>query len=66
MPDLTDRIAEVAAGPARVKVDGSEVEAPDIDKLCKADAYLRRATAADAADPLAGLRMRRASPPGAV
>lgn len=55
--DLTQRIEEAAAGPARVRHDGTEVEAQPLKDLVEADNHLAAKRAAD--KPQRGLRFTR-------
>ena len=62
--DLTESIAESAAGPKRVRGDNLEVEVHPLPDQIAADRYVKSNAAASRA-PL-GLRFRKLVPPGAV
>jgi hypothetical protein len=62
--DLSDRIDEVAAGPAEVDADGVKVVAQPLPDLIQADKYRRGADAASG--KARGLRFTKLTPPGAV
>jgi hypothetical protein len=63
-PDLSDAIAENAAGPKRAKGDQGEMEQHSLKDQVEADRYLRNREAAKAG-PRA-LRFSRIVPPGSA
>lgn len=64
MSDLSQRIEEVAAGPAEVQSDAGRVREQSLEDLVKADQHLAANTAAG--KPHRGLRFTRLVPPGTV
>lgn len=60
--ELRDKIAETAAGPARVRTDAGEVEAQDLGAMIEADKYLSAKAAASSKSR--GLRINKLLPPG--
>lgn len=60
--ELRDKIAEVAAGPKRVRTDAGEVESQDLAAMVEADKYLTAKTAAQS--KFRGLRLNKLLPPG--
>lgn len=63
MPDLTDTIEAIVAGPAEVSSDAGTVKAQDPLKVIEVDRYLAGKTAV--ATPYRGLRFTKLQPPGA-
>lgn len=63
MPDLSERIEDVAEGPASVSSDGATVAAHSLADLIEADKYL--ATKEAAAQVHRGMRFTKLRMPGA-
>lgn len=63
MPDLSERIEEVAAGPSSVSGDGHSVSQQSVGDLIAADKHLAAKSAAARAHM--GLRFTKLVPPGA-
>jgi hypothetical protein len=61
--DLPQKIVDAALGLKRVTVDGTTVEARDVDEIIAAQKHLAGQTAAEAAH--FGLRFAKLQPPGA-
>jgi hypothetical protein len=62
--EVSNKLAEAAVGPKRVRTDAGEVEAHDLDQMIKADKYL--ASKAAASSKSRGLRFNRIIPPGTI
>lgn len=60
--ELSDKIAETAAGPKRVRTDAGEVESQDLGAMIEADKYLSAKAAAST--KFRGLRLNKLLPPG--
>lgn len=60
--NLQQTIADVAAGPARVVIDGQDVTAQPLTSLIAADQYLAKKSAAG--NPFAAMKDRRVVPGG--
>jgi hypothetical protein len=61
--DYSTEIAAAAQGPKSVSVDGTSVQAQDVDSIIKAEAHVAGKTSATKNH--FGLRFRRGEPPGA-
>lgn len=67
MPDLSETIETVAAGPAEVVSDGTSVTSQSLPDLIEADRYLKQQSALGSAGSAWNcLRPARVVPPGAV
>ena len=64
MADLSDKIEEVAEGPAEVSGDQSSVKSQDISKLIEADRYLATKTAMGTTKR--GIRFTKLVPDGTI
>jgi hypothetical protein len=64
MADLSDKIEEVAEGPAEVSGDQGSVKSQDISKLIEADRYLATKTAMGTTNR--GIRFTRMVPDGTI
>jgi hypothetical protein len=62
--EVTNKLAEAAVGPKRVRTDAGEVEAHDLDQIIEADKYL--AAKAATASKSRGLRFNKIIPPGTI
>jgi len=60
--ELSDKIAETASGPKRVRTDAGEVESQDVNAMIDADKYL--AAKAALKSKTRGLRFNKLLPPG--
>jgi hypothetical protein len=60
--ELSDKIAETASGPKRVRTDAGEVESQDVAAMIEADKYL--AAKAALKSKTRGLRFNKLLPPG--
>jgi len=65
MPDLTDTIEEVAAGPAAASNDNGSVSEHRLSELIDADKYLK-ANEAAANNTNRGIRFSKLCPPSAL
>lgn len=73
MPDLSDTIADAAAGPQEVSVDGQTAVERPLDEIITADKYLAQKNALTGTNASGGprsgwnsLRPARVIPPGAT
>ena len=64
--EISDKLAEAAVGPKRVRTDAGEVEAHDLDQIIQADKYLAAKAAAAPTNKHRGLRFNRIIPPGTI
>jgi ribosomal protein L12E/L44/L45/RPP1/RPP2 len=64
--EVSNKLAEAAVGPKRVRTDAGEVEAHDLDQIIEADKYLAAKAAASSANKHRGLRFNRIIPPGTI
>jgi hypothetical protein len=62
--DVSNKLAEAAVGPKRVRTDAGEVEAHDLVDIIEADKHL--AAKAAASSKSRGLRFNRIIPPGTI
>jgi hypothetical protein len=62
--EVSNKLAEAAVGPKRVRTDAGEVEAHDLDQMIEADKYL--AAKAATASKSRGLRFNKIIPPGTI
>ena len=62
--EVSNKLAEAAVGPKRVRTDAGEVEAHDLDQIIEADKYI--ASKAAASTPNRGLRFNKLIPPGTI
>jgi hypothetical protein len=62
--EVSNKLAEAAVGPRRVRTDAGEVEAHDLDQMIEADKYL--AAKAATASKSRGLRFNKIIPPGTI
>jgi hypothetical protein len=62
--EVSNKLAEAAIGPKRVRTDAGEVEAHDLDQIIEADKYL--AAKAATASKSRGLRFNKIIPPGTI
>jgi len=62
--EVSNKLAEAAIGPKRVRTDAGEVAAHDLDQIVEADKYLAAKAAAKTASR--GLRFNRIIPPGTI
>lgn len=64
--ELSDKIAETASGPRRVRTDAGEVESHDLGQMIEADKYLAAKNAMNSGNSSRrGLRFNKLIPPGA-
>lgn len=65
--DVSNKLAEAAVGPKRVRTDAGEVEAHDLDQIIEADKYLAaKAAVSNASNTRRGLRFNKLIPPGTI
>lgn len=66
--EVSNKLAEAAVGPKRVRTDAGEVEAHDLDQVIAADKYLagKRAVEATETNTRRGLRFNKLIPPGTI
>lgn len=64
MSDLSDDIAEVAAGPKQTNVDGTSTTEHGLGEMIEADRYLKERTAGSRSR--LPIRITRSKPPGTV
>lgn len=64
--EVSNKLAEAAVGPKRVRTDAGEVEAHDLDQIIEADKYLAAKKAASPTNTHRGLRFNRIIPPGTI
>lgn len=64
--EISDKLAEAAVGPKRVRTDAGEVEAHDLDQIIEADKYIAAKKAASSTNVHRGLRFNRIIPPGTI
>ena len=62
--EVSNKLAEAAVGPKRVRTDAGEVEAHDLVDIIEADKHL--AAKAAASSNSRGLRFNRIIPPGTI
>lgn len=62
--EVSNKLAEAAVGPKRVRTDAGEVESHDLDQIIEADKYLASKAAASSANR--GLRFNRLEPRGTI
>jgi len=62
--EVSNKLADAAVGPKRVRTDAGEVEAHDLDQIIEADKYLASKKAASSASR--GLRFNKIIPPGTI
>jgi hypothetical protein len=62
--EVSNKLAEAAVGPKRVRTDAGEVEAHDLVDIIEADKHL--AAKAAASSKSRGLRFNRIIPPGTI
>lgn len=60
--EVSNKLAEAAVGPKRVRTDAGEVEAHDLTQIVEADKYLAAKAAVQGKHR--GLRINRLLPPG--
>jgi len=63
---VSNKLAEAAVGPKRVRTDAGEVEAHDLVDIIEADKYLAAKAAAAGTNKHRGLRFNRIIPPGTI
>jgi hypothetical protein len=65
--DVSNKLAEAALGPKRVRTDAGEVEAHDLDQIIEADKYLAsKAAVSGENNTRRGLRFNKLIPPGTI
>lgn len=64
--EVSNKLAEAAVGPKRVRTDAGEVEAHDLDQMIEADKYLAAKNAARSSNTHRGLRFNKIIPPGTI
>lgn len=65
--DVSNKLAEAAVGPKRVRTDAGEVEAHDLDQIIEADKYLASKAAVNGTNNTRrGLRFNKLIPPGTI
>jgi len=64
--EISDKLAEAAVGPKRVRTDAGEVEAHDLDQIIEADKYIAAKKAASSTNTHRGLRFNTIIPPGTI
>ena len=65
--DVSNKLAEAAVGPKRVRTDAGEVEAHDLDQIIEADKYLAsKAAVSSSGNTRRGLRFNKLIPPGTI
>lgn len=62
--EVSNKLAEAAVGPKRVRTDAGEVEAHDLEQIIEADKYLAAKSAT--ASKTRGLRFNKIIPPGTI
>jgi hypothetical protein len=64
--EVSNKLAEAAVGPKRVRTDAGEVEAHDLVDIIEADKYLAAKAAAAGTNKHRGLRFNKIIPPGTI
>lgn len=64
--EISDKLAEAAVGPKRVRTDAGEVETHDLDQIIEADKYIAAKKAVSSTNTHRGLRFNRIIPPGTI
>jgi hypothetical protein len=64
--EVSNKLAEAAVGPKRVRTDAGEVEAHDLVDIIEADKYLAAKAAAAPTNKHRGLRFNKIIPPGTI
>jgi hypothetical protein len=65
--EVSNKLAEAAVGPKRVRTDAGEVEAHDLDQIIEADKYLSsKAAVSGTGSTRRGLRFNKLIPPGTI
>jgi hypothetical protein len=65
--EVSNKLAEAAVGPKRVRTDAGEVEAHDLDQIIEADKYLAsKAAVSGTGSTRRGLRFNKLIPPGTI
>lgn len=66
--EVSNKLAEAAVGPKRVRTDAGEVEAHDLDQIIEADKYLASKAAVNGSgnNTRRGLRFNKLIPPGTI
>jgi hypothetical protein len=64
--EVSNKLAEAAVGPKRVRTDAGEVESHDLVDIIEADKYLAAKAAAAGTNKHRGLRFNKIIPPGTI
>ena len=65
--EVSNKLADAAVGPKRVRTDAGEVEAHDLDQIIEADKYLAsKAAVSGSGNTRRGLRFNKLIPPGTI